>query len=160
VIKHALIILMLVASSNVHAINKEDLRAAFIEASQNQKLREQLHERFSELDQSIPYYQAYFGASKTLLAEVLLNPYSKYTNFKDGTALVDRAIDADPRNPELRYLRFLIQVNSPDFLGYNENKKEDYKIIAQAITNADEKESWMVFFEGFLKNNPNTTDHL
>lgn len=154
-IKQALFILILsLISLGLHAADKEQLRKEFIQASQDQKLRETFHDRIAEMDLSDPFIQAYLGASKTLLAEVLLNPYTKYTNFKEGTALIDKAINAEPKNAELRYLRFLIQVNSPDFLGYNHKKNEDYSIITKAISTAGVEESWMPYFKEFITNNP------
>lgn len=160
-IKQALFILFFtLVSLGLYATNREDLRSAFIDASQNQKLRESFHDSVAEMDLKQPFVQAYFGASKTLLAEVFLNPYSKYTNFKEGTVLIDKAITAEPNNPELRYLRFLIQSNSPDFLGYNDNKNEDYSIITEAISGAVEKASWMIYFDAFIINNPKAAADL
>ncbi len=142
------------------ATEKEEIRTAFIQASTNGDLRESFLNRASTFDSKSPFHQAYLGASKALMAEMLFNPYSKYVHFKEGTSLIDQAISKDVENAELRYIRFLIQSKSPSFLGYNSQLKEDYALIIQAINASETEESWMIYFKKFLAENPDLAKNL
>lgn len=148
------------SSNSSIATEKEEIRSAFIQASSNENIREAFLNRASAFDSKSAFHQAYFGASKVLMAEILFNPYSKYAHFKEGTALIDQAILIEPNNAELRYIRFLIQSKSPSFLGYNNQIKEDYTNINEAINSAKTTESWMVYFKKFLADNPSIAQNL
>jgi len=60
-------------------------------------------------------------------------PFTKLKYFKQGKTLLDETITQDPSNIEIRYIRFLMQKQIPDFLGYNENIKEDFNIIVNGL---------------------------
>ena len=51
--------------------------------------------------------------------------------FKRGKLLLEYAIQQEPLNTEFRFLRFVIQENSPKFLGYSANLNEDKQLIIE-----------------------------
>jgi hypothetical protein len=75
--------------------------------------------------------QAYKGAAKAMMAEHVLNPYSKYHLFKEGTKTIDKLITQQPKNIEIRFLRLMLQKESPSFLGYDDQILEDAKVFHQ-----------------------------
>ena len=54
--------------------------------------------------------------------------------FNRGKSILEEAIEANPLNVELRYLRYSLQKRVPDFLGYNANIDEDLLMIKKKIT--------------------------
>jgi tRNA A37 methylthiotransferase MiaB len=44
-------------------------------------------------------------------------------------------VNALPNNIEIRFLRYSIQSNTPAFLGYSKNLKEDRKVMVSAFFN-------------------------
>ncbi len=102
--------------------------------------------------------KAYLGAAKTLVAECEIMPWTKYSYFKDGTRLIEEAIEAAPNNAEFRYLRFMVQLNAPSFLDYKADLKEDYKIICSSIAGANSQEVWMDYFNQFETLNKQKVD--
>src|SRR5687768_14330751 len=95
-------------------------KAAFTE-SQNKLLLNTLNKN-NKLDVTC---EAYRGAATILMAKHSINPYSKLKHFYDGKKILEAAIKKDPGNVEARYLRFTIQSNVPDFLGYNNEIQAD-----------------------------------
>jgi len=56
-------------------------------------------------------------------------PTTKYKYFKKGKSMLDTAISSEPKNVELRYIRYIFQHQIPNFLGYDSNKEEDFEVI-------------------------------
>ena len=61
-------------------------------------------------------------------------PFKKMKYFNRGKSILEEAIEANPLNVELRYLRYSLQKRVPDFLGYNANIDEDLLMIKKKIT--------------------------
>ncbi len=60
-------------------------------------------------------------------------PYTKMKFFKLGKKALDDLIKENPQNVEIRYLRFLMQKQIPEFLGYNKHLNEDFEVIILGI---------------------------
>jgi len=71
--------------------------------------------------------RAYRGAFILMSAEHTSYPLRKYNRFTKGRDILDLAIDASPSNPEIRYIRILIQSETPSFLNYSKNIDGDVK---------------------------------
>lgn len=126
------------------------IRHQFIKATQNEDSRASLAEQLSQSEGLDPVIRkAYLGATKTLLAETYFSPWSKYSQFVDGKNLLEEAISQDPDNVEYRYLRFLIQIKAPSFLGYDEHLQQDYLAIKQAMSISSERDLWLQHFKAF-----------
>lgn len=69
--------------------------------------------------------RAYLAAAEAMLAEVVFNPYSKYRHFSNGTEQLDALIKQNQQNIEMRFLRMMIQIEAPSFLGYKNEINED-----------------------------------
>ena len=46
--------------------------------------------------------------------------------------MLEKAIVSDPKNVEIRFMRFCVQTNAPYFLGYNNNISSDKLAIIKA----------------------------
>ena len=80
-----------------------------------------------------PLYAGYKACAMMIMAKHCINPYVKWTYFSDGREMLEKAIKTDNINVELRFLRFSVQVNSPSFLGYNKNIKQDQASILESL---------------------------
>lgn len=79
---------------------------------------------------------AYKAAMLLMKAKFSFFPFNKWSYFKSGSGLLDRSIKNDPKNIEIRYIRFLFQSEIPKFLGYHKNIEEDYNLIINNIINS------------------------
>ena len=115
------------------AIQPEEVRKLFRQASQDEAVAEQLIRTLSsEHDQ--PLMQAYRAATTALLGKYALNPYTKLSHCRNSSELFQKAIAADPGNVEIRYLRLAIQLNLPKFLGMSHDLAEDRRVILQGLS--------------------------
>ena len=128
-------------SGFIQAVQQKEWRESYMNSLENKNHKESLHRN------------AYLGAAKTLVAECEIMPWSKYSYFKEGTRLIDAAIKAAPLNAEFRYLRLMVQLNAPSFLDYNNELKEDYKMISSSISGSINHEVWMEYFNQFEAQN-------
>ncbi len=74
-------------------------------------------------------YKGHEAALVMRKAGVVSGIGQKYTLFKDGSKAMEAAIKAQPNNPELRFLRLMIQEQAPSLLGYSSNIEEDSKMV-------------------------------
>lgn len=65
-----------------------------------------------------PIFSAYNGVANFMMAKHSSNVISKLSYFKKGKKLLEAAVAADPKNIEIRFLRYTSQDNIPAILGY------------------------------------------
>ena len=88
----------------------------------------------------------YIGVCSTMYAEYATWPLEKLEYFNDGKKLIEKNVNRLPSNPELRYLRLMVQLNSPSFLGYSENIDDDIKVFSEGVLSYNVKDSWKKTF--------------
>lgn len=76
-----------------------------------------------------PIYLGYLGAYQTIWANHVFNPLEKLNTFRKGKKNIEHAINQQPKNVELRFIRFSVQKKAPSFLGYRSHIKEDEDFI-------------------------------
>ena len=65
--------------------------------------------------------------------ESLYELSSKYKIFKNSTQKLDSLILLNPKHTEIRFLRYLVQLNCPKFLLYDAHIDGDYNLIMSNI---------------------------
>ncbi|UMB60708.1 hypothetical protein MHL31_00500 [Lutibacter sp. A80] len=86
--------------------------------------------------------QGYYAAMVLMKSRFAKNPFSKFKYFKQGKKQLDKTILENPSIVEVRYIRFLMQKQIPDFLGYNKHLEEDFKIISNNLLGLNLSESF------------------
>lgn len=82
---------------------------------------------------------AYLGALNMKKAGLLREPGEKLKLFKKGHLQLEESIRKDSLNPELRFLRLMIQENSPKILNYHGMLSEDAAYLRSHYRKLDEK---------------------
>jgi hypothetical protein len=77
------------------------------------------------------YAGGFQGALLMRISASMETPKERLEVFSKGRAMLDSAITAEPNNPELRFLRLLIQANAPAYLGYSSDIMADSAFISQ-----------------------------
>lgn len=80
----------------------------------------------------------YKGSATMMMANHVINPFTKLSYFKKGKNMLKKAIEADRENIELRFLRYAAQTNAPSFLGYDDHISSDKKYLLQAGDSIDQ----------------------
>jgi Tfp pilus assembly protein PilF len=110
----------------------EHIRTAYFEATESESKTKSLLKTLQEQPQN-PTYQAYQAACEAILAKYAWNPYSKLAQVNKAKEMFRRAVAAMPDNPEIRFLRFSVQHNLPDFLRNETEFQDDKKRLLQSF---------------------------
>tara|TARA_B100000795_G_scaffold266629_1_gene250110 strand:- start:2594 stop:3079 length:486 start_codon:yes stop_codon:yes gene_type:complete len=134
--KQVLLILLLSVLYSFKASTEElALRNLFYEASEDENASQQLFKKMKLVDVNSPAIKIGFkGLSYLIEAKHSYNPYTKLSFFNKGTELIEVAITKSPSNIELRFFRYIIQGNTPAFLGYKGNITEDVTFINEKLS--------------------------
>ena len=89
---------------------------------------------------------AYLGLCEAMMAEHLFLPTSKIGSFNKGKQKVEQAIKNDPENLELRYIRLLIQLNSPKIVNYFTNIPGDLEYFVENLNQQISDKQWRMIF--------------
>ncbi len=130
-----IIILILLMGSS--AANQDSeltvIRQLYKNAAEQEAAGKRLMAMTKDYEVQQPVLFGYKGASHMMMAKHVGNPFSKLSHFNKGKKIFTAAIEEDPGNPELRFLRFSVQAEAPGFLGYKENLQEDKKLLLQKV---------------------------
>ena len=80
-----------------------------------------------------PLLAGYKASAHMMMANYVVNPFTKLSYFSKGKKLLEKAIEASKANVELRFLRFAVQSNIPAFLGYSSNRQTDKGFLIQSV---------------------------
>lgn len=78
---------------------------------------------------------AYQLVSKGMMAEYVFSPLTKLSYFQEGTKQLDQLIEVKP-SVENVYLRLLMQLEAPWFLGYHDELESDLAYIVDHLPNS------------------------
>lgn len=76
---------------------------------------------------------AYKGTARATSASCVLSPFAKLSRFKEGKSLIEKSVETDSNNVEIRFLRLSVQLNAPDFLNYSDMINADRALIVQRL---------------------------
>lgn len=81
--------------------------------------------------------KAYFGIATMMLGKLYENPFTKLSYFNKGKVILEDAIEMDPSNAEIRFLRFVVQNQVPAILLYYQDKRSDKTLIDNYLADYD-----------------------
>ncbi|MEQ8323695.1 MAG: hypothetical protein RIC15_12250 [Vicingaceae bacterium] len=122
----------------------EDVRLAFHNSMKSEEKLSFFLENNAFPDNGVT--DAYKGLSKAMMAQYTYFPFTKYEFFQQGKGMVEKAIKLDPANPELRYVRLLLQLNTPSFLGYRSDIDNDLAVLMEALDKGLFDKKWKATF--------------
>lgn len=81
--------------------------------------------------------KGYIAAMNFMKSRFVKNPFTKLKFFKIGKKELDAVILNNPKNIEMRYIRYLMQKQIPGFLNYSDNIEEDFKLISTQLVESN-----------------------
>lgn len=118
----------------------EKVRALYARASEDEKACKELIDLLESPGAGSGIVLAGYKASATMvMAKHRADPLSKLSYFNRGKTALEKAIEKDTNNVELRYLRLTIQTNVPSFLGYSSSIENDRVFLKQALPGIRDK---------------------
>jgi hypothetical protein len=112
------------------------LRKKLTLAINDSRTTDSLYNVLERVPQKTALTIGYLGALDALKAKHSWNPYSKLKYLNTSQKLMQQALQQDPHNIEILFMRFSIQYNVPGFLGCSKNLDGDK---AELITQLNHK---------------------
>lgn len=110
------------------------IRKEFNLALTNEEKAIKLFHNLSELNPATnTLYYAYWGATEALLAKHAFNPLYKLNYVKGALSKLNKAIEINKNNIEIRYMRFSVESNLPVYLGYSTHISDDKETILKEL---------------------------
>lgn len=111
----------------------QKVRSLYERAPMDESACENLLNLLKEYDENDPLLHGYKGVATMIMAKHVFSPFKKLSRFKEGKNILEKAIEKDPANVELRFLRFTAQSQAPGFLGYKDHLEEDTSFLIKSL---------------------------
>ena len=113
----------------------DDLRSCFKTIESVHEIEDLISISNNHIDD--PVVLAYNCTGKLMMLDYYGNPFEKYRICINQTTQLDSIIQTNPKNIEIRLLRYTIQHNCPSFLLYNRDMSNDIKMIKRYFSQED-----------------------
>ncbi|MFC3560754.1 hypothetical protein [Pedobacter jamesrossensis] len=107
------------------------LKTNLVKAVESSKLTDSLYNKLVKLPSKTALITAYTGTLEALKAKHSWNPYNKIKYVKISLKTMQKAINMDKENMEIRFMRFSIEHYTPSFLGFSKDLTVDRKEIVK-----------------------------
>jgi hypothetical protein len=158
------IFLFLPSFIRAQTFSQSELRSLYLQATQKADAVEEVIHRLSSLPRYTPSEQGYLGICHGLKAQHVESMWSKLRQVQKSKSLLNAAIRRDPRDPELRFLRFSIEHFIPSFLLMSGDIDEDLEVIFRNPAFIDDnpklKKRVVEFILWTKRTNPSQTNQL
>lgn len=139
-IKLRIIFFLLIAACNITyaQLSTQEiavLKTNMVKAVENSKLTDSLFAKLYKLPNKTALIAGYTGTLEALKAKHSWNPYNKIKYVSQSLKTMQKAIDMDKENMEIRFMRFSIEFYTPAFLGFSKDLATDKKEIIKHYQN-------------------------
>jgi hypothetical protein len=129
-------------NSDIDSLTLNHIRLLFYEAIEDEdkltELESFLQKEFSHNSKNYkPIILAYLGAIEALKGKHAFNPFSKLSHVISSLDILEKAVDRDLHNLEIRFIRFSILHHLPGILGYGKERKDDIVEICYQLSLKD-----------------------
>jgi hypothetical protein len=105
--------------------NAVEWRRMYLEAVKTESAATQLEQQTRSWQGKEVLMQAYQGVALALKAKYSYNPYTKVSAVKEGSVLLNAAVNRAAADTEIRFLRYSVEVNTPSMVGISTHLASD-----------------------------------
>lgn len=120
--------------------NLTEMRNLYSNVSSSKEKQQDFITYMQKADTKKPVFQAYKGASLILQSKNTTVKNDRKQLFVNGAGLIDKSVNKEPENIEIRLIRLSIQENIPKALKYNSNIQEDVTFISENLNHIKDSE--------------------
>ncbi|CAA9227032.1 MAG: hypothetical protein AVDCRST_MAG95-814 [uncultured Adhaeribacter sp.] len=110
-----------------------DLRQIYLQAANEEKTYDQLVRHLAKYKGNDVMVQAFQAGITGLGAKYASGLYSKLKHVRSSANQFEKVVERDPVNPEIRFLRYVIEYHVPRYLLMSGNLHEDKKIVMSSL---------------------------
>lgn len=135
--------------------SKEFIRTLFYESIEDEAKNKQLLQKTSEGmkhgdDDLHDFYLGYYGSALTLEGKHAFNPFTKFSKLREGLDTLSTVIMRNPKDLELRFLRFSVLHHIPSILGYSKERSQDLNVIYSLLVSHAEHDLPANIYQGII----------
>jgi len=134
------LILAFISFPCIQTDNLIEVRNQYEKCENSETQTNQLHANLEKTSNPSNTLKAYLGATKTIMAKFAWSPYQKLAYFNEGKGILEKTIQNEPGNIEIRYLRLTIQLSAPSILSYNAAIESDKKYILNRLKSLSDED--------------------
>jgi hypothetical protein len=134
--KNILLLLLVSFFTKTYAYDpsQRDIRILYQQASTKSEACDKLVSMLQSYNENNnPLLAGYKACATMMMANYVFNPFRKMSYFSKGKNLLEKSIEKQKDNIELRFLRFAVQTSVPSFLRYGSSIMQDKSIIINAV---------------------------
>ncbi|MCB0396990.1 MAG: hypothetical protein KDD36_10070 [Flavobacteriales bacterium] len=125
----------LLAVFSAPSVNEARLISAYKEAEKNMQGTEELI-RLATSGETTALKVAFRASGEAFKAKHSWNPYTKLKYLARSSDSFGEAVKMDSGDIRIRFLRYAVEFNTPEFTGYREHLQKDHDMIVKGL--ADE----------------------
>ncbi len=93
-----------------------------------------VYEKFEAVENPSAKLLAFKGALEAIMTRTTWNVFKKIQYLNKSQVSFNKAIDMEPNNVEVRFMRLSVEHEIPSYLGYSTHMKEDKEFIIKHIS--------------------------
>ena len=136
-LKHFLICLLLtvfgVLNTSSQNLEIDDLRDEYLKALHDFEEAERVYNLFLKVENPSAKVLAYTGALEAIMTKTTWNIFKKVNYLNKSENSFNLAIEKDPNDVEIRFMRMAVQYEIPEYLGFSDDIETDRKFIVKHI---------------------------
>ena len=109
--------------------NRQQLRDLFLQATERKTALDSLALKLESIEKKTPTEESYYGLCNGLYCQYDDGNWAKLKHVVKSKNHLNSAVERDSKDPELRFLRVMLEHFLPSFLGFNKHIPEDLKVI-------------------------------
>ena len=118
----------------------EQVREYYDQAPRSREATENLISLVEDHVDTSAVLLAYQASATMMMANHVGSPFKKISYFREGKRMLERAVERNPSNVEVRFLRFAAQSEIPGFLGYKDDLEEDKQLILTSVAGLQDRQ--------------------
>lgn len=130
-------LLLLISSSSAQTLT--ELRTAYMKGLHNIDTMPKVYEMFKKVENPDGKVLAYKGAIEAIMTKTTWNVFKKMSYLKDSEESFKQAVQKNPNDVEVRFMRMAVQFEIPSYLGFSEDIDTDKEFIVKHIHEFDVK---------------------
>ena len=109
--------------------NRQQLRDLFLQATERKTALDSLASQLETIEKKTPTEESYYGLCNGLYCQYDDGNWAKLRHVMKSKNHLNSAVERDAKDPELRFLRLMLEHFLPSFLGLNKHIPEDLNVI-------------------------------
>jgi|SRR5690606_8129588 len=115
------------------AYKVSELRTYYQKASKCADTGERFHKMMARYEGNEPIIMGFKAVSEAVMAKHAWGPYNKLKHLRSSASLFKQAVERDPDNAELRFLRYTVEYYIPRYLNMSSHVEQDKKMVLNSI---------------------------